>query len=711
MISSGGSGLRVGVDLDDLAAAQPDHAVGHLGDGRVVRDQDDRLAQLLLQVDQQPQHALAGVEVERPGRLVAQQQLGVLGQRPGDGHALLLAAGKLRGEMVHPVLQPDQPQGLVDVHRVAADLGDDHHVFAGGEVGHEVVELEDEADRVAAVAGQLGGREGGDLAVAEPDPAGGGRVQPADDVQDRGLARAAGPDHHQQLARVDLQRHVAQGLDRDLSSPKPLRHARQPKQRPAVGVQVHHSWSSIAFRGVLRQEKLCGKSEGLDDRLTFVGRPNTLDAILGHRPQCTRNKGQTVMNESQPQGFPPQDPTTPVITEAALADHAAPNPMAATAMKRLELEQRGQNGTNWFFWVAGLSLVNSAVLLSGGETFFVIGLAITLVVDSITAGIAKGRPTSARCSRYSPWGSTSWWRSSWSVSAGCRESYLAVYAIGMVLYLLDGLLFVLFQDWMSGLPRLWACFACGAASTLSAVGGVGSENLDNSDLAMISGSYAGGSYAPILFSLGFAWICLRSVGPGAAAPRDGRADRPASAERALLPWRGKPTILVTSGEHYGAVLNLDFDYRAVPRRAAAADGLNHTRTFSGAYREIPASFGITDNTLAPKPEPLHLPVGAERPARLLPTAATSSTSRKWDPAYFERLRDFMQPGRTRGVVVEMNLFCPFYDDELWTASPDERGATTSTASATARATEVLHAQASAACWTCSWPSRARSSQS
>ncbi len=24
-------------------------------------------------------------------------------------------------------------------------------------------------------------------------------------------------------------------------------------------------------------------------------------------------------------------------------------------------------------------------------------------------------------------------------------------------------------------------------------------------------------------------------------------------------WRGKPTILVTSGEHYGSLLNLDFD--------------------------------------------------------------------------------------------------------------------------------------------------------
>src|SRR6266850_2000169 len=32
-----------------------------------------------------------------------------------------------------------------------------------------------------------------------------------------------------------------------------------------------------------------------------------------------------------------------------------------------------------------------------------------------------------------------------------------------------------------------------------------------------------------------------------------------------------------------------------------ANGLNHTRTFAGTYREIPGSFNITDNTLAPMP--------------------------------------------------------------------------------------------------------------
>ena len=62
-------------------------------------------------------------------------------------------------------------------------------------------------------------------------------------------------------------------------------------------------------------------------------------------------------------------------------------------------------------------------------------------------------------------------------------------------------------------------------------------------------------------------------------------------------FRGKPAILSSSGEHYGAVLNLDFDYSRYLDELAAKK-LNPTRTFSGTYRELPSSFGITDNTLS-----------------------------------------------------------------------------------------------------------------
>src|SRR5438477_522323 len=63
-------------------------------------------------------------------------------------------------------------------------------------------------------------------------------------------------------------------------------------------------------------------------------------------------------------------------------------------------------------------------------------------------------------------------------------------------------------------------------------------------------------------------------------------------------FRGKPTVLITSGEHYGAVLNPDFDYTRY-LETLKADGLNLTRTFTGAYVEPAGTFHIASNTLAP----------------------------------------------------------------------------------------------------------------
>ncbi len=42
---------------------------------------------------------------------------------------------------------------------------------------------------------------------------------------------------------------------------------------------------------------------------------------------------------------------------------------------------------------------------------------------------------------------------------------------------------------------------------------------------------------------------------------------------------------------------------------------------------------------------------------------------RWDAAYFRRLKDFVAQASRRGVVVEVNLFCPFYRNEQWRLSP------------------------------------------
>jgi hypothetical protein len=66
-------------------------------------------------------------------------------------------------------------------------------------------------------------------------------------------------------------------------------------------------------------------------------------------------------------------------------------------------------------------------------------------------------------------------------------------------------------------------------------------------------------------------------------------------------FRGKPTVLITSGEHYGALINLDFDYVRY-FEALRKDRLNLTRVFTGVYREQPGAFNIASNTLAPQPD-------------------------------------------------------------------------------------------------------------
>lgn len=132
-------------------------------------------------------------------------------------------------------------------------------------------------------------------------------------------------------------------------------------------------------------------------------------------------------------------------------------------------------------------------------------------------------------------------------------------------------------------------------------------------------------------------------------------------------WRGKPAVLITSGEHYGAVLNQDFDFRTY-LDTLAADGLNLTRTFTGAYCEPPGAFNIASNTLAPLPGRLLCPwARSDQPGYR--NGGNKFDLSRWDEAYFKRLKAFIARASKRGVVVELNLFCPFYEESMWVLSP------------------------------------------
>jgi len=130
---------------------------------------------------------------------------------------------------------------------------------------------------------------------------------------------------------------------------------------------------------------------------------------------------------------------------------------------------------------------------------------------------------------------------------------------------------------------------------------------------------------------------------------------------------GRAGVLVGSCEHYGAVIHTGFDYIRYLDETRAC-GLNYLRVFSGTYREIQGSFNIEDNTLAPPMDRLKLPwLRTEEPGAL--DGGNKFDLNRWNPAYFHRLRDFVNAASERGIFVELSLFCPYYDSVLWDICP------------------------------------------
>src|SRR6266478_5246422 len=137
----------------------------------------------------------------------------------------------------------------------------------------------------------------------------------------------------------------------------------------------------------------------------------------------------------------------------------------------------------------------------------------------------------------------------------------------------------------------------------------------------------------LLFSRVLSALFLIPAGVASAGTSQPLALHPDNAHYFL--FRGRPAVLITSGEHYGAVLNLDFDYRKY-LATLAGDGMNLTRTFTGAYVEPVGAFKIERNTLAPSAGRFICPwARSDTPGYVNGGARFDLT--RWDDEYFRRL--------------------------------------------------------------------------
>ena len=216
---------------DEPAALEAEHPVRPAGEVARVRDRDHAAALLVGCPHEQVRDLLRGVLVEAARRLVAQQRPRVAAQRPGDGHALLLAARER--EHAAPRVLGGDPHLLEERQRGQAR--GERHVLRRRQVVDEVVALEHEGDVLAAVPGEVAPPE---RRAGGRDHAGHGHVEAAQEREQRGLAaarRAHDRVHHPLLERgadavEDLEPrargvgvgHVAQ-LERGGAAPQGLR--------------------------------------------------------------------------------------------------------------------------------------------------------------------------------------------------------------------------------------------------------------------------------------------------------------------------------------------------------------------------------------------------------------------------------------------------------------------------------------------------------
>jgi hypothetical protein len=115
--------------------------------------------------------------------------------------------------------------------------------------------------------------------------------------------------------------------------------------------------------------------------------------------------------------------------------------------QQIKLEHQLKLGANWFYWIAGFSVVNSVLMATGSNWGFIVGLGITQIISAFGAAAAKDLGSTATVIAFV----------FTLIAAGifvlfgvfANKRYIWAFIVGMVLYALDGLLFLLIQDWLS----------------------------------------------------------------------------------------------------------------------------------------------------------------------------------------------------------------------------------------------------------------------
>ncbi|PYV88863.1 MAG: hypothetical protein DMG90_13200 [Acidobacteria bacterium] len=130
------------------------------------------------------------------------------------------------------------------------------------------------------------------------------------------------------------------------------------------------------------------------------------------------------------------------MASGGVAPSGSAMPDQRETMQVLQLRNAINAGAGWFIWVAGLSMVNSIVSVSGGGFRFIFGLGATQVVDALAhragqSGIALDLIINGLLAGL--------FVLFWNFA---RKGQKWAFIIGMTLYAFDGLILIPFADYL-----------------------------------------------------------------------------------------------------------------------------------------------------------------------------------------------------------------------------------------------------------------------
>jgi hypothetical protein len=124
----------------------------------------------------------------------------------------------------------------------------------------------------------------------------------------------------------------------------------------------------------------------------------------------------------------------------------------SAAEQKLKLQSRMRAGAGWLMAVAIFSVVNSALMMFDAKLHFIVGLGVTQIADGAgTSGGAAGGATGLVISLIAAGAFLLFWKFA-------REGQPWAFLIGMILYGLDGLIFLGLRQWLDLAFHAFAIF-------------------------------------------------------------------------------------------------------------------------------------------------------------------------------------------------------------------------------------------------------------